>query len=113
VEKEAILDDTLVYLIKRYVSQNSLKLEDYLFRKVSYRQIQNRVKTYSKKAKIPHNVSFHNFRHYFVTELLKKGWSYDRISKLTGHSTPQTLVSYDHMVASDIADDARSAISDI
>jgi integrase len=113
VEREAILDDALVYLIKRYVSKQGLKLDDYLFRKVSYRQIQNKVKTYAKKAGIQHNVSFHNFRHYFVTELLKKGWSYDKISKLTGHSTPQTLVSYDHMVASDIADDARSAINDI
>jgi len=113
VEREAVLDDTLLYLIKRYISQNNLRLEDYLFRKVSYRQIQNKIKTYAKKAGIKHNVSFHNFRHYFVTGLLKKGWSYDKISKLTGHSSVATLSVYDHVVASDIADEARSAISEI
>jgi len=110
VEKEAILDDDLIYLIKRYIAQNNLKLDDYLFRKVGYRQIQNLVKTYAKKANIPHNVVFHNFRHYFITELAKAGWTYERISKLTGHSTPGTLIAYDHTVASDVADDAREAL---
>lgn len=113
VEKEAILDDTLIYLIRKYITSNHLKLDDYLFRHKSIRQIQNRVKTYAKKAAIPHNVSFHNFRHYFVTALLKKGWSYDKISKLTGHSSVGTLAVYDHMVASDIAGEARDTISDI
>jgi len=113
VEKEAILDDDLIYLIKRYVAQNNLKLDDFLFRKVGYRQIQNRVKYYSKKANIEHNVVFHNFRHYFVTQLTKAGWNYEKIAKLTGHSTPGTLVAYDHTVASDIAEDARAALKDL
>jgi integrase len=110
VQKEAILDDELIYLIKSYSLKNNLKLEDYLFRKVSYRQIQNKIKSYAKKAKIDHNVSFHNFRHYFVTELFKAGWTYDKISKLTGHSSVGTLALYDHTVASDIAGEAREAI---
>lgn len=105
--KDAILDDELCHLLKRYIMQNRLKLEDYLFRKVSYRQIQNAVSNYAKKAKIPHKVSFHNFRHYFVTELFKRGWTYDKISKLTGHSSVSTLAVYDHTVASDIQDKAR------
>ena len=113
VEKEAILDDELVYLIKTYIQRNQLKLEDYLFRKVGYRQIQNRVTTYAKKAGIKHNVSFHNFRHYFVTELFKKGWTYDKIAKLTGHTSAGTLAAYDHTVASDIAEKARADIMDI
>jgi integrase/recombinase XerD len=111
--KEAILDDELSYLIKSYIQRNKLKLDDYLFRKVGYRQIQNKVKTYAKKAGIDHKVSFHNFRHYFVTELVKKKWTYDQIIKLTGHSSVGTLSSYDHSVASDIAEDARRDIKDI
>jgi len=111
VYKDAVLDDDLVYLIKRYVRQNKLKLDDYLFRKVSRRQIQNRVKSYAKKAGITHNVSPHNFRHYFVTELFKKGWTYDKIAKLTGHSSVGTLAIYDHTVAADIQDEAREAIN--
>lgn len=113
VEKEAILDDELIYLIKRYIANNKLKLEDYLFRKVGYRQIQNKIESYAKKAGIPHKVSFHNFRHYFVTELFRKGWTYDKIAKLTGHSSVGTLVNYDHTVASDVATEAREDIKDI
>jgi len=113
VMKEAILDDELIYLIKSYVQRHKLKLEDYLFRKVGYRQIQNKIVSYSKKAGIKHKVSFHNFRHYFVTELFKKGWTYDKIAKLTGHSSVGTLVNYDHSVASDIAVEARADIMDI
>jgi len=113
VEKEAILDDELIYLIKTYIRKNNLKLDDYLFRKVGYRQIQNRVEGYAKKAKIPHKVSFHNFRHYFVTQLFKMGWTYDKIAKLTGHSSVGTLALYDHTVASDLGDKAREDIKDI
>lgn len=113
IMKEAILDDELIYLIKSYIQRHGLKLDDYLFKKVGYRQIQNKILDYAERAGVPHKVSFHNFRHYFVTELFKKGWTYDRISKLTGHSSPGTLVSYDHSVASDIAADARRDIRDL
>jgi len=113
VEKEALLDDDLIYLIKSYVRKNNLKLEDYLFRKVGYRQIQNRVESYAKKAGIPHKVSFHNFRHYFVTTLFQMGWTYDKIAKLTGHSSVGTLALYDHTVASDIAGKAREDMKGI
>ena len=113
IMKEAVLNDELIQLIKRYNSKKKLKLEDYLFREVGYRQIQNRISNYAKKAGIPHKVSFHNFRHYFVTELFKKGWTYDKIAKLTGHSSVGTLALYDHTVASDIADKAREDIRDI
>jgi integrase len=110
VYKEAILDDELVGLIKRYINKEKLKLDDYLFRKVGYRQIQFAIAKYAKKAGIEHPVSFHAFRHKFVTSLVKQGWSYDKIAKLTGHSSAGTLAIYDHTVASDIADDARTAI---
>ena len=113
VEKEAILDEQLIFLIQNYIRRNNLKLDDYLFRKVGYRQTQNVIKTYAKKAGIEHNVVFHNFRHYLITELFKTGWSYDRISKLTGHSSVGTLALYDHTVASDIAGEAREAIGNI
>jgi integrase/recombinase XerD len=113
VEKEALLDDELIQLLKRYIAKEKLKLDDYIFRKYSYRQIQNKIKSYAKIAGINHNVSFHNFRHYFITELFKKGWTYDKIAKLTGHSSPGTLAEYDHTVATDIADKAFSDIKDL
>jgi len=113
VFKEALLDDELLYLIKKYILKEKLKLEDYLFRKVGYRQIQNRIVSYAKKAKIPHKVSFHNFRHYFITELSKKGYSHSDIAKLTGHSTIGTISGYDHTIASDIRERAIKDIGDI
>lgn len=113
VQKEAILNEELIMLIKRYIAKEKLKLDDYLFRKVGYRQIQNRVGHFARLGKIRHKVCFHNFRHYFITELFKKGWTYDKIAKLTGHSSVGTLATYDHSIASDIAKDARADIGDL
>jgi len=113
VQKEAILTDEIARLLKQYILRNHLKLEDYVFRKVSMRMIQHAISSYAEKAGIPHRVSFHNFRHYFVTELVRKGWPYDKIAKLTGHSSVSTLVHYDHAVASDIKEDALEALKDM
>jgi integrase len=110
VEKEAILSDEAVRLLKQYIAQHQMKLDDYIFRKIGYRGIQAAIKRYAKKAGIPHVVSFHNFRHFFITELVRQGWSYDKIAKLTGHSSVGTLAAYDHSVASDIKEDALEAL---
>jgi integrase len=113
VKKEALLRDDIVTLLKRYIIRSKLKPDDYVFREVSYRQIQNAIVSYAKKAGVPHKVSFHNFRHYFITELVKQGWHYDRIAKLTGHSTPSTILNYDHALATDLREEADVSIKDI
>lgn len=113
IKKEAVLMPDVMRMIRLYILKNKLKLEDYVFRKVSYRQIQNKVIHYAKKAEINHKVSFHNFRHYFITELSRMGWDYYKIAKLTGHSSPATLVHYDSSVASDVKEDALRDIKEI
>ena len=113
VYKEALLDDELVYLLKKYIQNKKLKLDDYIFRGYSYRHIQNRIVYYAQKAKVPHKVSFHNFRHYLITGLIKEGFSYDQVSKITGHGTVGTISVYDHTIASDIRDKAMSAIKNL
>ena len=110
VQKEALLTDEAIRIIKQYISTHKLTLEDYLFRHRSMRAIENAVIRYAKIAKVPHKVCFHNFRHYFITELVRKGWHYDQIAKLTGHTTPQTLMFYDHVVASDMVVKAQEGI---
>lgn len=110
IYKEALLDDELIYLIKKYIQNKKLKLDDYLFREYSYRHIQNRVSYYAEKAGITHKVSFHNFRHYLITGLIKEGFSYDQVSKITGHGSVGTIGVYDHTIASDIRDKAMDAI---
>lgn len=100
-------------MLKQYILRNHLRPFDFLFRKVGYRAIQYAISRYAKQAEIGHKVSFHNFRHYFITELVRKGWHYDKIIKLTGHSSPTTLVFYDHAIASDIKEEALEALKDI
>tara|TARA_R100001530_G_scaffold64414_1_gene46275 strand:- start:336 stop:884 length:549 start_codon:yes stop_codon:yes gene_type:complete len=113
IEKEALLDDDMIHLLKRFIQKEGLKLDDYLFHKYSYRHIQNRVTHYAKKAEINHPVSFHNFRHYLITGLIKSGMSYDQVSKITGHSSVGTISVYDHSVASDIREKAMDAMRDL
>jgi len=113
VLKEALLDDELIQILKRYIKTNDLKPEDYIFKKVSYRAIQYAISAYAKKAGINHKVSFHNFRHYFITEMFKRGYDYSQIAKLTGHSSVTTLTSYDSSVASDLRDRVIKDIKDI
>lgn len=113
VQKEAILTPEIARMLKQYIVRNKLKDSDYVFRKVGYRQIQFAVVKYAKEAGVNHKVSFHNFRHYFITELVRKGWHYDKIIKLTGHSNPGTLTHYDHAVATDIKEEALEALKDI
>jgi hypothetical protein len=113
VQDETILTPELVRIIKHYILKNNLKPEDYLFRAKSYRAIQEAVGRFAVEAGIKHVVSFHNFRHYFVTELKRKGWANDEIMKLTGHKTAQVLTGYDHIVASDIKDKALRDIHNL
>jgi len=113
IDKEALLDDDIIYLIKSYIQKKKLKLDDYLFREYSYRHIQNRVPFYAAKAGITHKVCFHNFRHYLITGLIREGFSYDQVCKVTGHSTVGTIGCYDHTIASDIREKAIAAIKNL
>ncbi|MFW6129992.1 MAG: tyrosine-type recombinase/integrase, partial [Atribacterota bacterium] len=86
-QDETILTSEVVRLIREYANRWKLKPEDYVFRHYHYRHIQNRVGHYGKLAGIKKKISFHNFRHYFITELLKQGWAYNEVVKLTGHKS--------------------------
>ena len=115
VQDETILTPELVRLISGYARKNRIKLDDFVFRKKkrSLRQIQNRIKMYAEKVGITDNISIHNFRHYFITELKRKGWTNDKIMKLTGHKSIGTLSIYDHVLASDIKEEAIEDIRNI
>ncbi|HDK42833.1 MAG TPA: hypothetical protein ENG87_05605, partial [Candidatus Pacearchaeota archaeon] len=73
IQDESILTNEVKKIIKHYILKNNLKENDYLFRGKTYRAIQEAVTRYYKKGEINHKVSFHNFRHFFVTELKRKG----------------------------------------
>lgn len=113
IQDETILTPEVLMLLKSYIKKYKLADEDYVFRHYSYRHIQNRVEHYAKKARIEKPVSFHNFRHFFITELLKQGWSHNEVVKLTGHKSIGTIVTYDHVIAEDLKDKALLAIRNI
>jgi integrase/recombinase XerD len=113
VLKEALLDEELTELLKRYIKINNLKPEDFIFKKVHRRTIQYAIVSYGKKAKINHKISFHNFRHYLITELFKKGYDYSQIAKLTGHSSISTLSIYDSSIASDVREMFSKDLKDL
>jgi len=115
VQDETILTPEVARIIRSYINRHRLKLEDHLFRRKGrgMRAIQKVIKRYAKKAKIDHPVTIHNFRHYFITELKRKGWTNDMIVKLTGHKTTKTLSIYDHIVAYDIREKALEDIKEL
>ena len=102
LQDESVLLPEIATMIKHYILKNKLKQDDYVFRKHTVKTIQNRLKTFAKQAGIKHLVTPHNFRHYLVTELIRKGYSRDKVAKVTGHKAVQTLAIYDHVLASDL-----------
>jgi len=106
IQDETILKPEIYKIVRVYINKHKLKLEDHLFRKKSYRQIQHAVGSFAKKAGITKKVMFHSFRHYFITYFLKAGWSYNQVAKLTGHKSINSLGSYDHVVSRDLRDKA-------
>lgn len=111
--KDAMLTDEVARELKLYCNNKQFKNEDYVFRERGYRGIQQAVTRIAKKANITHAVSFHNFRHYFVTEMLKKGMSYDKIIKFTGHQSVAPLSHYDHVIPQDLKKEAMPLIEDL
>lgn len=120
-QDETILAPELIRVIGVYIKKHRLELEDYLFRKKkrSLRNIQAVIKKYAKKAGVPieetkegvtYKLSPHSFRHYFITELKRRGWTSEQIIKLTGHKTIAVLSNYDHIVAKDLKDKALESI---
>jgi len=110
VQDETFLNEATSRLVRNYLKKFNIKDDDYVFRKKSYRAIQNAVKSYAKKAGIKGNFTFHSFRHYFVTHLLKQGWSHNEVAKVTGHKSVASISSYDHVLSKDLKDKLGKAL---
>lgn len=119
-QDETILLPEILELLRFYIKKEQLKDEDYVFRRKgrNYRNINNVLRKYARKAGLQTykqvgeqklNLSVHSFRHYFVTELLRKGWANERIAVLTGHKKLDTLRIYSHIVPEDIKDEYLEA----
>jgi site-specific recombinase XerD len=64
--------------------------------------IYERVRKYSRRARIPKNVSPHTLRHTFATHLVKAGESLVTIRDLLGHRSISSTQIYLHVTAEDL-----------
>lgn len=110
VQDETYLNKATSEIVKRYLRKYKIKEEDYVFRQKSYRSIQNAICSYTKKANIQKNISFHSFRHYFITHLLKQGWSHNEVAKVTGHKSVSSINAYDHVLSKDLKDKLNKSL---
>jgi len=100
VRREVLVDDATIVLLKRYTAE--MESEDYVFRSISYRQIQRLPKKYARAVGIEKNVSCHSFRHFFITNSWRKGIDIARLQYLAGHADLKTTMIYTHVTTEDV-----------
>nr|QNO51742.1 tyrosine recombinase XerA [Methanosarcinales archaeon ANME-1 ERB6] len=97
--REVLVDDSTIVLLKRYTEK--MKPEDYVFRSISYRQIQRLPKKYAQLAGVEKNVTCHSLRHFFITHSWRKGIDIARLQYLAGHADFKTTMIYTHVTTVD------------
>lgn len=102
--RKMFVDDITLCALKEFITTQKLNSADKLFRK-SKRYYQRLPIKYTTSDKY---FTCHSFRHYFITSLIKIGWSYDSIQKLTGHVSISSLRAYDHAEIEVVEDRFRS-----
>jgi len=94
--------------LHKYIKMKNLKPDDLLFSK-SPRQFQNICRRYARLAKLDKIINPHSFRDFLITHLVRIGWTYENIKKLTGHTDIEYIQSvYDRTEVYDVADDFRA-----
>ena len=100
VRREVLVDDGTTVLLKKYTEK--MKPEDYVFRSISYRQIQRLPRKYAQLAGVEKNVSCHSLRHFFITHSWRKGIDIARLQHLAGHTDLKTTMIYTHVTTEDV-----------
>jgi integrase/recombinase XerD len=93
--RKMFVDDATLGQLRTYIAKHHLANSDRIFPRCM-RVYQRLPMKYAAKAGIDKYFTCHSFRHYFITYLIKSGWSYDAIAKLTGHMSVTSLHTYDH-----------------
>jgi len=100
VRREVLVDDATIVLLRRHTEK--MEPDDYVFRNISYRQIQRLPRKYAQLAGIYKNVSCHSLRHFFITHSWRKGIDIARLQYLAGHADLKTTMIYTHVTTEDV-----------
>ena len=105
------ISDKLLTILTNMKAEKECQQDEYLFQSYNGKPfnksfITRKFKHFILEAGLPHHLHFHNIRHTFITELLKRGVSIYKVKLLAGHSNIKTTEGYAHMVV----DDLRSAV---
>jgi len=97
--------DDVMRVVREYVDAWGIKEGNALF-PYTPRWAQLKVKEWAAAAGITNKtITPHSFRHYLITRLRRKGWTYEDIMKVTGHKRVQSLQqTYDHTTFWDVKD---------
>ena len=81
-------------LLKEYIEFAELQPHEKLF-PVSARYVQYRFEAARKSMGIKKRIVPHSLRVFVITELINKGWSLERIRRITGHKSLGVILKYD------------------
>lgn len=97
-----------------YVERNDLEKEDLLFPHLNSENEARKWRHHLRKVsllKLGRGVSPHCLRHSFATNLIKKGFSIDKVSLLLGHADLSTTQLYTHLSIQDIQEEYERLIN--
>lgn len=96
-----ILAEKLKDKVLRWIDENGLVAEDFLFsncgRRMSSQTVRMIIKKAAQQASINKNVHPHTLRHSFATHLLENGYAVTEVQPLLGHARIETTLIYSHL----------------
>lgn len=106
ISNTLILDDTTAKLLKRYIKENNLDHDDYIFRSqhggaIDRRTVDKMVKQYFKAAKIKDIAKhhFHTMRHTRAVLMLEDGFDISKVKYVLGHKSITNTAIYAQLTA--------------
>jgi len=110
-ERLVPLANKLIPLLRKLIKIRELKSKDYIFGSIFFRKkklasghvINMELKRRAKLVGIKKRVHCHQFRHSFITELLRAGVGQQHVADLAGHKdTKITSTIYSHLLIDDL-----------
>lgn len=107
-----LLDPETAALLREFISEMGIGDKDRIFRS-SRRTYQRLPMRYARKAGLDIRIKFHSFRHYVITSLIRQGWSYEDVQKVSGHKWISSVGVYDHTGIEKVETEFRMAMEEL